>query len=131
MPYLLRWSFIFPASSAYCEKNQLTIFWNRFPFFLENNLWHFMQVVSWGDNLHEKTSGMQEIAELSFLKKGIISLSFAELAQRVVKVNNIVDLNQYWHFMTLYRKQNMYLYNRKKKSPLVMRKENGVVTKIK
>ena len=40
---------------------------------------------------------MQEIAELSLLENGIISLPFAELAQRVVKVHNIVDFNPYWH----------------------------------
>ena len=34
-------------------KFQQTTFWNIFLFFLEIGIWHFMQVVSLEDNLHE------------------------------------------------------------------------------
>ena len=29
-----------------------------FLFFLENRIWHFMQIVSWGDNLHEASNSV-------------------------------------------------------------------------
>ena len=52
-----------------------------FLFFPENRIWHFMQIVSLGDNLHEISNpGFWEN------KKIIINLSSAELAKRVVKV---------------------------------------------
>ena len=39
------------------EKHQQT-FWNIFLFFLENRLWYFMQIVSYGDNLHEMSKSI-------------------------------------------------------------------------
>ena len=53
-------------------------------FFPENRIWHFMQIVSTGDNLHEMSDPV-------FWKKKIkesISLAYAELAKIVVRLNN-------------------------------------------
>ena len=38
---------------AFSADGQLMIF---FLFFPENRIWHFMQIVSWGDNLHEMSN---------------------------------------------------------------------------
>ena len=35
------------------HQRQQTTFWNIFLVFPENGLWHFMQIVSYGDSLHE------------------------------------------------------------------------------
>ena len=43
--------------------------------------WHFMQIVSNGDNLHEMSNPV-----LCENKKSVTSLSSADLARRVVKV---------------------------------------------
>ena len=49
-------------------------------------IWHFMQIVSNGDNLHEMSNPV-------FLEKkseNFINLSSAEFAQRMIKVNKEV-----------------------------------------
>ena len=50
--------------------------------FLENRIWHFMQIVSYGDNLHEVSDPIfkEDI-------KNVINLSSAESAHSVVSVN--------------------------------------------
>ena len=57
-------------------------------FFLENKLWHFMQIVSSGENLHEMSSLFSEKN-----KKTIISLTSVEFAQRVVKIKKSSDVS--------------------------------------
>ena len=53
-------------------------------FFPENRLCHFMQIVSLGDNLYE-------MPKPSFLgKKKSVSLSSAEFARRLVKVELMI-----------------------------------------
>ena len=50
-----------------------------FLFFPENRFWHFMQIISSGDNLHEMPKPVSEKN-----KKNIINVLAAELVQRVV-----------------------------------------------
>ena len=52
-----------------------------FFFFSENSIWHFMQIVSIGDSLHEMSSYFSGRS-----KKNVINLSSAKLAQRVINV---------------------------------------------
>ena len=54
-----------------------------FSFFSENRVWHFMQIVSCTDNLHENIKH----CFLEKKKKPSINLLSAECAQRVLKVN--------------------------------------------
>ena len=50
-------------------------------FFPENRFWHFMQIVSIGDNLHEMSNPV-----MGKNKKNITDLSSAEYAERVVRI---------------------------------------------
>ena len=79
----------------------MTYWWYFFLFFPENRIWHFMEIVSIGDNLHEKPNPVfcEKIIKISMEticmkcqilfsgknKKNIINLLCAEFAQRVVK----------------------------------------------
>ena len=55
--------------------------------FLESRLCHFMQIVSWGDNLHEMS---KPIFWEKKKKKNIISLPSAKYAHRMVQACNFV-----------------------------------------
>ena len=57
-------------------------------------IWHFMQIVSWGDYLHEMSN--------LILGKNIANLSPSELAQRVGKVNFIDSALQFVRYKINY-----------------------------
>ena len=44
-------------------------------------IWHFMQIVSWGDNLHEVSGAISRNS-----KKNITNMSSAESAHSIVSV---------------------------------------------
>ena len=52
--------------------------------FSENMIWHFIQIVSIGDNLYEMTN---LVSWEKKNKKNVTNLSSAKLAQRVAKAN--------------------------------------------
>ena len=72
--------------STLVKNFQQTTFWNIFfLIFLENRIWHFMQIVSKGDNLHEMSN--PDFWEKKKKKKNITNFLSAEFAQRVWRVS--------------------------------------------
>ena len=72
-------------------------------FFFSPRIWHFMQIVSNGDNLHEMSNPIFLFSGKN--QKSIINLSSAELAERVIKVKFSTlwcrCVSFYFHFFRL------------------------------
>ena len=83
-----------------------------FSFLPENQFWHFMQIVSWGDSLHEilKSVFREKIRKISWI------LSSAELAQWVIKIK--VNLKQFL-FKSSRRQIDIFLFSFSKKIGLI------------